>query len=56
MLHTKFTGVLSNPSLWQIDEVWAEFDSGAWLVNVGCTISSCPAPPSKEKRHITFNA
>ena len=55
VLHTTFTGNFKHPSLWQIDEIWAEFDSGAWLHNLGCTISNCPAPPSK-KREVAFEA
>jgi hypothetical protein len=52
VLHTKFTGNLANPSLWSINEVWAEFDSGAWLVNLGILKPSS----KKEKREIAFEA
>ncbi|TKA74197.1 hypothetical protein B0A55_05137 [Friedmanniomyces simplex] len=48
VLHTKFTGVLGNPSLFQIDEA---FDSGAWLVNLGIFK---PASSKKEKREVVF--
>ena len=56
VLHTKYTNIWKNPSKFQVDEIWAEFDSGAWLVNIGCSINSCPAPPSKERREISFEA
>ncbi|KAK0940156.1 hypothetical protein LTR29_008209 [Friedmanniomyces endolithicus] len=53
VLHTKFTAQLQNPSLFQIDEVWAEFDSGAWLVNLGIFK---PASTKKEKRDVVFES
>jgi len=41
-----------NPSKYQINKIWAEFDSGAWLVNLGIF-----TPAKKEKkREIAFEA
>jgi len=40
-------------TMWQIDQVWAEFDSAAWLVNLGFTITP---PASSRKREVGFTA
>ncbi|KAK4553268.1 hypothetical protein LTR86_009568 [Recurvomyces mirabilis] len=41
--------VVFNRPNWQIDEVWAEFDSAAWLRNLGFTITV-----PKGKREVVF--
>lgn len=54
VLHAVFAPLqtIGGPTLWQIDEVWAEFDSATWLVNLGVF-----KPASKEKkREIAFKA
>ncbi|RMY97992.1 hypothetical protein D0862_07790 [Hortaea werneckii] len=35
VLHTTCSENLASPVPYQIDQIWAEFDSGAWLVNLG---------------------
>lgn len=50
VLHTVYAGTLSQPLRFQIDEVWAEFDSGAWLVNLGVF------KPASKKRELEFSA
>lgn len=49
VLHTVADATLSNIFNRQIDQIWAEFDSGAWLVNLGVFT------PSK-KRAVEFKA
>jgi len=41
-----------------IETVYSEFNSGAWLGNIGCSITNCPAAPagSKAKREISFSS
>nr|POE90374.1 hypothetical protein CFP56_71099 [Quercus suber] len=49
VLHTVYAPTLTDLLRFQIDEVWAEFDSGAWLVNLGVF------KPAK-KRELEFSA
>lgn len=54
VLHTVWAplATLGCATSFQIDEIWGEFDSGAWLVNLGI----CKAGGSKAKREIEFKA
>ncbi|KAK3050855.1 hypothetical protein LTR09_007933 [Extremus antarcticus] len=40
---------------WLIKTVYSEFNSGAWLVNLGVFTPTCPPPPPPSKRSITAN-
>ena len=35
---------------WQIETVYSEFNSGAWLVNLGVFVPTCPAPPPPSRK------
>ncbi|KAK5125785.1 hypothetical protein LTR85_012061 [Meristemomyces frigidus] len=51
VFHTVFK-LLNKPVQYQIDEIWGEFDSAAWLENLGILV---PAS-RKQKREIAFEA
>lgn len=48
--HTVYAPRAGNSVPWQIDEIWGEFDSAAWLVNLGVLA------PTAGKREIAFEA
>ncbi|TKA38001.1 hypothetical protein B0A54_10605 [Friedmanniomyces endolithicus] len=52
VLHTVYRPGRGNSTNFKINEVWAEFDSAAWLIDLGFTIT----PPSSKKREIVFEA
>ncbi|KAK3675350.1 hypothetical protein LTR78_004860 [Recurvomyces mirabilis] len=52
VMQTRFVLNLQNPVLFQIAEVWGEFDSGAWLTNLGILKQAS----KKQRREIAFEA
>ncbi|KAK0269899.1 hypothetical protein LTR35_014576 [Friedmanniomyces endolithicus] len=52
VLQTVYRPGRGNATNFKINEVWAEFDSAAWLIDLGFTIT----PPSSKKREIAFEA
>lgn len=41
LMETVYTGDSTNP--WKIDTVYSEFNSGAWLVDIGVFTPTCSA-------------
>ncbi|KAF2772191.1 hypothetical protein EJ03DRAFT_348992 [Teratosphaeria nubilosa] len=47
---------IGNPTLYQFDEIWGEFDSAAWLTNLGL-LETTESSSKKEKRtEVAFEA
>ncbi|KAK5111162.1 hypothetical protein LTR62_005362 [Meristemomyces frigidus] len=53
VMQTRMSFSFPNPPVWQISEVWGEFDSGAWLTNLGILKQ---AAAGKMKRELAFQA
>ncbi|TKA56739.1 hypothetical protein B0A55_12387 [Friedmanniomyces simplex] len=54
VLQTVYRPRQGNATNFKINEVWAEFDSAAWLIDSGFTVT--PPASKKEKREVTFEA